>query len=83
MLEVLSCRVGGREDRGVFVSDQDPEGADPERFVGSSWSSPNPCQPWRTSLSDFSCFGDTYGNMTGDFNVSVQKEIHNSTSQAF
>ena len=37
----------------------------------------------RTSLSDFSCFGETFSNVVVDFNVSVQKEARNSKSLAF
>ena len=59
---------------------QNLKSADLERFVGLFMRLAESMPALRSSIPDFSFFGETYSNMVVDFNVSVQKEDRNSTS---
>ena len=62
----------------ALVSDQDPESADKERFVGFYTGLAESMPALRTSLFGSSFSGETFSNMVVDFDVSV--EARNSTS---
>ena len=62
----------------ALLSDQDPECADMERFVGFFMGLAESISTLRTSLSDSSCSGETFSNLVVDFDISV--EARNSTS---